>query len=92
MPLWLDMLKTPMAAPETPRLKAMRRTFQVLCIVCALGVTFISPLTTLLGRLAPVGIAALLVSTAVYTALYVVRKNRADQAWLDAATSQEPVL
>jgi len=82
MPLWLDMLKTPMAAPETPRLKAMRRTFQVLCILCALGVTFITPLTALLGRLAPVGIAALLVSTAAYTALYVVRKNRADEAWL----------
>ncbi len=82
MPLWLDMLKTPMAAPETPRLKAMRRTFQTLCILCALGVMFISPLTALLGRLAPVGIAALLVSTAAYTALYVVRKNRADEAWL----------
>jgi threonine/homoserine efflux transporter RhtA len=82
MPLWLDLLKTPMAAPETPRLKAMRRTFQVLCIVCALGVTFITPLTALLGRLAPLGIAALLVSTAAYTALYVVRKNRADEAWL----------
>jgi threonine/homoserine efflux transporter RhtA len=82
MPLWLDLLKTPMAAPETPRLKAMRRTFQALCILCALGVTFISPLTALLGRLAPVGIAALLVSTAAYTALYVVRKNRADEAWL----------
>lgn len=36
MPLWLDMLKTPMAAPETPRLKTMRRTFQALCILCAL--------------------------------------------------------
>ena len=89
MPLWLDLLKTPMAAPETPRLKAMRRTFQVLCILCALTVAFVSPLTAILGRFAPVGIAALLISTAVYTALYVVRKNRADQAWLDAATSQE---
>jgi hypothetical protein len=89
MPLWLDLLRTPMAAPETPRLKTMRRTFQVLCILCALTVAFISPLTAILGRIAPVGIAALLISTAVYTAFYVVRKNRADRAWLDAATSQE---
>jgi hypothetical protein len=89
MPLWLDMLKTPMAAPETPRLKAMRRTFQVLCVLCALTVAFVSPLTAILGRIAPIGIAALLISTAVYTTLDVVRKNRADQAWLDAATSQE---
>lgn len=89
MPLWLDLLRTPMAAPETPRLMAMRRTFQVLCILCALTVAFVSPLTAILGRFAPIGIAALLISTAVYTAFYVVRKNRADQAWLDAATSQE---
>jgi len=89
MPLWLDLLRTPMAAPETSRLKPMRRTFQVLCILCALTVAFVSQLTAILGRIAPIGIAALLVSTAVYTAFYVVRKNRADQAWLDAATSQE---
>jgi hypothetical protein len=89
MPLWLDLLRTPMAAPETPRLRAMRRTFQVLCILCALTVASVSPLTAILGRFAPIGIAALLISTAVYTAFYVVRKNRADQAWLDAATSQE---
>jgi threonine/homoserine efflux transporter RhtA len=91
MPLWLDLLKTPMAAPETPRLKGMRRTFQALCILCALGVTFITPLTALLGRLAPLGIAAMLVSTAVYTAFYVVRKNRADEAWLAAAGDEQEV-
>ena len=86
MPLWLDLLRTPMAAPETDELRAMRRTFQVLCVLCALGVLAISPLTSLLGRAAGVGVAALLM-TALHTALYVTRKNRADAAFLDAAVS-----
>jgi uncharacterized membrane protein (DUF485 family) len=86
MPLWLDLLRTPMAAPETAKLRSMRRTFQLLCIACAMCVTLVSPLTTLLGRTAPVGIAGLLVTTAIYTGLYVFRKNRADEAFLAAAT------
>lgn len=89
MALWLDLLRTPMAAPETPRLKMMRRTFQVLCILCALGVAFITPLTAWLGRSAPIAVGALLLATAVHTALYVMRKNRADSDWLDAATGEE---
>ena len=59
MPLWLDLLRTPMAAPETDELRAMRRTFQVLCVLCAVGVLAISPLTSLLGRAAGVGVALL---------------------------------
>jgi hypothetical protein len=47
----------------------------------------ISPLTLLLGRAAGVGVAALLIMTALHTALYALRKNRADAAWLDAAGS-----
>ena len=85
MPLWLDLLRTPMAAPETPRLRTMRRTFQVLCLLCALGVAFISPLTAWLGRIAPIAVGTLLLATAVHTALYAARKNRADNAYLDAA-------
>ncbi|MGN5376438.1 MAG: hypothetical protein DI613_07355 [Kocuria rhizophila] len=87
MPLWLDLLKTPMAAPETEELRTMRRTFQVLCVLCAVSVLAISPLTLLLGRAAGVGVAALLIMTALHTALYALRKNRADAAWLDAAGS-----
>lgn len=89
MPLWLDMLKTPMAAPETPRLKAMRHTFQMLCLLCALGVGFIAPLEVWLGRIAPIAVGVLLLATAAHTALYVVHKNRADTAFLDAATDKE---
>ncbi|MDJ0277640.1 hypothetical protein QLH51_12620 [Sphingomonas sp. 2R-10] len=87
MPLWLDLLRTPMAAPETDDLRMMRRTFQILCIASALGVLAISPLVRLFGRPASFVIAALLITTALHTALYVFRKNRADNAYLDAAQS-----
>jgi len=89
MPLWLDLLRTPMAAPETDDLRTMRRTFQVLCVACAIGVLAISPLVRLFGRPASFVLAALLMTTALHTALYVFRKNRADNAFLDAAQSSE---
>ncbi|MES3093405.1 hypothetical protein O6027_17715 [Sphingomonas aerolata] len=89
MPLWLDLLRTPMAAPETNDLRTMRRTFQVLCVASAIGVLAISPLVRLFGRPASFVVAALLMTTALHTALYVLRKNRADNAFLDAAQSSE---
>lgn len=89
MPLWLDLLRTPMAAPETDDLRTMRRTFQVLCVASAIGVLAISPLVRLFGRPASFMVAALLMTTALHTALYVLRKNRADNAFLDAAQSSE---
>jgi hypothetical protein len=89
MPLWLDLLRTPMAAPETDDLRVMRRTFQVLCVLSAIGVVGISPLVALFGRPASFVVAAVLAMTALHTALYVHRKNRADNAFLDASTSSE---
>src|SRR3546814_14217306 len=35
MPLWLDMLRTPMAAPETIRLRVMRLAWLSLCVALA---------------------------------------------------------
>ena len=89
MPLWLDLMKTPMAAPETDDLRGMRRTFQILCVASALGVLAISPLVRFFGPSASFMVAALLLMTALHTALYVYRKNRADNAFLDAATSSD---
>lgn len=89
MPLWLDLMRTPMAAPETDDLRAMRRTFQILCVASAIGVLAISPLVRLFGRPASFVVAALLITTALHTALYVLRKNRADNAHLAAAVSAE---
>ena len=89
MPLWLDLLRTPMAAPETDDLRAMRRTFQVLCVLSAIGVVAISPLVALFGQKASFLVAAILATTALHTALYVFRKNRADNDFLDSARCEE---
>ena len=40
MPLWLDLLRTPMAAPETGALRRMRLVWQGLCLSVALVVGF----------------------------------------------------
>lgn len=89
MPLWLEMMKTPMAAPETDELRGMRRTFQVLCVASALGVLSISTLVHLFGRPASFVVAALLAITALHTTLYVFRKNRADNAFLETVVSED---
>jgi hypothetical protein len=89
MPLWLDLLRTPMAAPETRDLRVLRRIFQVLCVLSAIGVLTISPLFALFGGAASFGVAVILTTTALHTALYVYRKNRADTAFLDAANAPD---
>ncbi len=85
MPLWLDMLRTPMAAPETADLRRLRRTWQILCLLLGASVLALQPLLHLVGRAAPCAIAALLVAALLTTALYLARKHRADTAFLDAA-------
>jgi Trk-type K+ transport system membrane component len=89
MPLWLDLLKTPMAAPETRDLRTMRKTMQLLCVACAIGVLAISPLVRLFGPTASFVVAVLLITTALHVALYVLRKNRADNAHFAAMTAEE---
>lgn len=85
MPLWLDMLRTPMAAPETADLRRLRRTWQILCLLLGTSVLALQPFRHLVGRAAPCAIAALLVAALLTTALYLARKHRADTAFLDAA-------
>jgi hypothetical protein len=85
MPLWLDLLRTPMAAPETPALRRMRRTLQGLCLSVALMVGFFAQIHAAIGRAAPCFAAALLVGAGLYTALYLRRKNAADNAFLERA-------
>lgn len=82
MPLWLDLLRTPMAAPETRALRRMRFIWQGLCILLALSAGLFSALHGALGPAAPCLVAILLVTTALYGALYLLRKHHADQAYL----------
>ena len=90
MPLWLDMLRTPMAAPETPQLRRMRRTALWLCLASALAVTAIRPLIAAMGRGAPLGIGVLLIVSGLHAVLYAVRKHRADEAWIAASAKEQP--
>lgn len=85
MPLWLDLLRTPMAAPETPALRRMRRIWQGLCLSVALVVGLFTQIHAAVGRSAPCLVAALLVGAGLYTWLYARRKNAADNAFLERA-------
>ncbi|MAM37024.1 MAG: hypothetical protein CL949_00635 [Erythrobacter sp.] len=84
MPLWLDLLRTPMAAPETRALRRMRRTWQCLCLLLALVVGLFVPFQRLGGRAAIAAVVAILIATVLYTALYLARKQRADSTFLGA--------
>jgi hypothetical protein len=85
MPLWLDMLRTPMAAPETRGLRRLRLTWQMLCLSLGASVLGLEPLERWGGRAAPCAIAALLVATLLTTLLYLTRKHCADTAFLEPA-------
>lgn len=81
--MWLDFLKTPMAAPETSGLRALRMIVLSLAVALALSIAMLKPLRLLLGVGAGGAIAGLLVALAVLVPVYVFRKNRADGAYLD---------
>ncbi len=84
MPLWLDLLRTPMAAPETASLRRLRLTWQGLCLSLAANVALLQPLEDVFGR-APVCLAAaLMLATLCITILYLACKHRADCAFLDS--------
>lgn len=89
MPLWLDLLRTPMAAPETPALRRMRLTWQALCLTCAAVVGLFAQVHAALGRAAPCAAAALLLGAVLYTWAYLGRKRAADDAFLARAGEAE---
>src|SRR3546814_126236 len=89
MALWLDMLRTPMAAPETARLRTMRLSWLALCVTLAGAVTLLDQLRGRIGRAAPCLIAVLLATALVVTVLYLRAKRRADAAYLDQLAERE---
>ena len=82
MPLWLDMLRTPMAAPETAGLRRLRFLWQSLCLTLAASILALKPLRASLGRGAPCLIAVLLLAALITTLVYLRRKHGADTAYL----------
>ena len=89
MPLWLDLLRTPMAAPETATLKRMRLVWQSLCFSTAAGAAFFGPIHRAVGRGASGGMAILLSVCVLWTAFYFIRKHSADSAYLDTVGNKE---
>ncbi|GFE76070.1 hypothetical protein [Novosphingobium sp. TCA1] len=83
MPLWFDLLRTPMAAPETRGLRCLRLAWQTLCFSSALVIGFFGPLHRAVGRPAAVAAASLLAALLVCTAVYIAKKQRADRAFLE---------
>lgn len=80
---WLDFLKTPMAAPETSGLRALRMIVLSLAVALAMSIALLKPMRAVLGTGAGGAIAGLLVALLVLVPVYVTRKNRADGAYLD---------
>jgi hypothetical protein len=85
-PLWLDLLLTPMAAPETRWLRAMRLTLVAGAGLVAAGIVNLP----LIGRtLGPVGtgmLAGLCIVLAALVAIYATVKVRADEEHLARIT------
>ncbi|PKP94633.1 MAG: hypothetical protein CVT77_01865 [Alphaproteobacteria bacterium HGW-Alphaproteobacteria-16] len=84
MPLWLDLLRTPMAAPETAALRRWRLAWLVLCLALAACIMALSPLRRLAGPVAPAAAGVLLVAVLLVGLVYFRRKNAADRAWNDS--------
>lgn len=88
--MWLDMLRTPMAAPETPALKAMRLAILWSAIGLAIAICALQPLRAVLGAGAGGALAGLVLALVVLVPVYVIAKNRADNAYLDASLAAQP--
>ena len=88
--MWLDILRTPMTAPETPALKAMRLAILWSAIGLAIAICALQPLRAVLGAGAGGALAGLVLALVVLVPVYVIAKNRADNAFLDASLAAQP--
>ena len=89
MPPWLDMLRTPMEAPETGALRRLRLIWQMLCLMLGAAIIGLQPLSLAFGRAAPCAIAVLLLANICTTAVYLARKHRADTSFLEASGEEQ---
>ena len=84
----LDILRTPMAAPETRSLKVMRMTILAICGVLVVSIAAIDPLRAVIGIGAGAVVAGLLLALAALVPVYLVIKTRADDAHLSALIAE----
>lgn len=85
---WLEWLKTPMAAPETRALRAMRMAILTITIVIVISIVAIVPLRAAIGIGAGAVVAGLLLVLAVLVPVYFLMKTRADDAHLTALLAE----
>lgn len=84
----LDILRTPMAAPETRSLKVMRMTILAICGVLVVSIAAIAPLRAVIGIGAGAVVAGLLLVLAALVPVYLVIKTGADDAHLSALIAE----
>lgn len=72
----------PMAAPETPGLRRIRTTWMMLCCCLLIVVGGIQVWSALFGLWAAAIAAVFVFVTPVCGLVYLVKKTRADDAWL----------
>ena len=84
----LDILRTPMAAPETRALKVMRMAILAICGVLVVSIAAIDPLRAVIGIGAGAVVAGLLLALAALVPVYLVIKTRADDAHLSALLAE----
>lgn len=77
----IDFLKTPMAAPETPRLRHMRRWWMALCWALALAVLLLPFLKALFGVWGAAPALILALAAPLHGLAYFRAKLRADEAY-----------
>lgn len=81
----IDFLKTPMAAPETPRLRHMRRWWMALCWALALAVLLLPLLKALFGLWGTAPALILALAVPLHGFAYFRAKLRADEAYAQGA-------
>jgi hypothetical protein len=88
-PLWLELMLTPMAAPETRWRRAMRLTLTGGFIAIALGVPILPFLIRVFGRGGTGMLAGLCLAVMITAQVYAWLKIRADAAHLDRISGIE---
>lgn len=81
----IDFLKTPMAAPETPRLRHMRRWWMALCWALALTVLLLPLLKALFGLWGASPALTLALAAPLHGFAYFRAKLRADEDFAQGA-------
>lgn len=81
-PLWLELMLTPMGAPETRWLRAMRMTLVAGLVLVAAGTLNLDVVVHVGGRIGTGLLAGLCLAMAMLALIYAGTKLRADARWI----------